>query len=173
MEKSKFARFPKGSEEAKQYMAKIREIAKWKREALAKAEPEPEPEPEPVKVEETILNEVEEKEIEPIKEQREPPKRYTRKPRMKKAEPEPEPEGAIEEEEKVEKEEKPVVVKVPPKKVKKIIIEEEEEEQYEVEYRKAPAKKIANEVIVKPVVNNIKDTFVYNPLLGQRMYRNR
>jgi hypothetical protein len=35
------ARFPKGSDEAKEYMAMIRQIAKEKREAIANGELEP------------------------------------------------------------------------------------------------------------------------------------
>ena len=195
------ARFPKGSDEAKEYMAMIRQIAKEKRDAIANGELEPIDKPAKkekkqkkikediifkAKEEEVIISE-EEPEPEPVrkvKEPIEPPKKFDKKPKVAPAPlPEPEPEGVIEdiEPEPIKKqkstkpakvvEDKPIVVKVPPKKVKKIIIQEEEEEQYEVEYRKAPPKKQVP--VKKEVVNNLKDIPIDNPLLGQRVYRNR
>ena len=97
---------------------------------------------------------------------------------------EPEPAGVIEDIEpgvpakKAQKpakivEEKPIVIKAPTKKVKKIIIQEEEESEYEIEYRKAPAKKVIPEKKEKEVINNIKDTPIDNPLLGSRVYRHK
>ena len=67
--------------------------------------------------------------------------------------------------------EKPIIVKAPSKKVKKIIIQEEEEPEYEIEYRKAPTKKVVPEK--KEVVNNLKDTPIDSPLLGSRVYRHK
>jgi hypothetical protein len=60
-----------------------------------------------------------------------------------------------------------------PLKVKKILIQEEEEEQYEVEYRKAPAKRIIPEKKEREVVNNFKDIPMDNPLLSSRVYRHK
>ena len=191
------ARFPKGSDEAKEYMAMIRQIAKEKREAIANGELEPIDKPKKekkpkivkeavifkAKEEEPIISEEEEEELEPVRKVVVPipapePKKFDKKPRpvaQPKA-PEPEPAGIIEDIEpgvpakKVYKE-KPIIVKAPAKKVKKIIIQEEEEPEYEIEYRKAPAAKKVPEK--KEVVNNLKDTPIDNPLLGSRVYRHR
>ena len=189
------ARFPKGSDEAKEYMAMLRQIAKEKREAIANGELEPVDKPAkssqsknenmPIKVKETVIFEAKEEEPEPIRKvavapPAPPPNKFDKKPRPAPAPKlEPEPEGVLEEIEpgvpvkKVQKvvEEKPIVIKAPAKKVKKIIIQEEEEPEYEVEYRKAPAKKVIPPT--KEVVNNLKDTPIDNPLLGSRVYRNR
>ena len=197
------ARFPKGSDEAKEYMAMIRQIAKEKREAIANGELEPIDKPKKekkpkivkeavifkAKEEEPIISEEEEEELEPVRKvvvshPAPEPKKFDKKPRpvaQPKA-PEPEPAGIIEDIEpgvpakKAQKpakvvEEKPIIVKAPAKKVKKIIIQEEEEPEYEVEYRKAPAKGVIPPT--KEVVNNLKDTPIDNPLLGPRVYRNR
>jgi hypothetical protein len=195
------ARFPKGSDEAKEYMAMIRQIAKEKREAIANGELEPidkpkkEKKPKNVKEaiifkakeEEPIISE-EEEEPEPVRKVVEPivaPKQFTRKPKVIPTPPlEKEPEGVIEEQEpgvpakKVQKpakivQEKPIIIKAPTKKVKKIIIQEEDEPEYEIEYRKAPAKQIFPEKKEKEVVNNLKDIPMDNPLLGPRIYRNK
>ena len=196
------ARFPKGSDEAKEYMAMIRQIAKEKREAIANGELEPIDKPKKekkpkivkeavifkAKEEEPIISEEEEEELEPVRKVVVPipapePKKFDKKPRpvaQPKA-PEPEPAGVIEDIEpgvpakKAQKpakvvEEKPIIVKAPAKKVKKIIIQEEEEPEYEIEYRKAPAKKVPEK---KEVVNNLKDIPIDNPLLGSRVYRNK
>ena len=185
------ARFPKGSDEAKEYMAMIRQIAKEKREAIANGELEPIDKPKKekkpkivkeavifkAKEEEPIISEEEEEELEPVRKVVVPtpapePKKFDKKPKLA---PEPEPAGIIEDIEpgvpakKVYKE-KPIIVKAPAKKVKKIIIQEEEEPEYEIEYRKAPAKKVIPE---KEVINNIKDTPIDNPLLGSRVYRHK
>ena len=69
--------------------------------------------------------------------------------------------------------EKPIIIKAPTKKVKKIIIQEEEEPEYEIEYRKAPAKQVIPEKKEKEIVNNLKDIPMDNPLLGLRVYRNK
>ena len=194
------ARFPKGSDEAKEYMAMIRQIAKEKREAIANGELEPidkpakgsqsknEKKPKIVKEavifkakeEEPIISEEEEEELEPVRKVVVPipapePKKFDKKPRPVAQPKVPEPAGIIEDIEpgvpakKVYKE-KPIIVKAPAKKVKKIIIQEEEEPEYEIEYRKAPAKKVIPE---KEVINNIKDTPIDNPLLGSRVYRHK
>ena len=165
------ARFPKGSDEAKEYMAMIRQIAKEKREAIANGELEPVDKPAkssqsknenmPIKVKETVIFEAKEEEPEPIRKvavapPAPPPNKFDKKPRPAPAPKlEPEPEGVLEEiepteglakqgvpEKKVQKvvEEKPIVIKAPAKKVKKIIIQKEEEPEYEIKYRKAPAK---------------------------------
>ena len=189
----KKGRFEKGSPEAIEFMAQIREQARLKREAIANGDLEkidkPKKEKKPKKVKEAVIFKA--KEEEPVISEEEPEPEPVRKVAVlppapppkkfdKKVVPEPEPAGVIEDIEpgvpakraykkkEVIVEEKPIVVKVPPKKVKKIIIEEEEEEKYEVEYRKAPVKKIQKEVI-----NNIKDTPMDNPLLGSRVYRHK
>ena len=75
------ARFPKGSDEAKEYMAMIRQIAKEKREAIANGELEPIDKPKKekkpnivkeavifkAKEEEPIISEEEEDELEPVR----------------------------------------------------------------------------------------------------------
>jgi hypothetical protein len=197
----KKGRFEKGSPEAIEFMAQIRQVAKEKREAIANGDLEkidkPKKDKKPKKVKEAVIFKAkeeepiisEEDEPEPVRKVEvpstiPPPKKFDKKPRSAPPpEPEPEPVGVIEEQEpgvpakraykkkEVVVEEKPIVVKVPPKKVKKIIIEEEEEEKYEVEYRKAPAPKKVPEK--KQVVNNIKDIPLDNPLLGSRVYRNK
>ena len=183
------ARFVKGSIEAKEYMATIREKARLNREAIANGDLEkidkPKREKKTKKVKEAVI--FKEKEEEPIISEEEeeepirkveaslpipPPKQFTKTPKQVKAEPKEEPKKV----EPVKKtkvvEEKPIIVKVPPKKVKKIIIQEEEEEpEYEVEYRKAVPKKVP--AVKKEVVNNIKDEVFDNPLLSSRVYRNR
>ena len=183
------ARFAKGSIEAKEYMATIREKARLNREAIANGDLEkidkPKREKKTKKVKEAVI--FKEKEEEPIISEEEeeepirkveaslpipPPKQFTKTPKQVKEEPKDEPKKV----EPVKKtkivEEKPIIVKVPPKKVKKIIIqEEEEEEEYEVEYRKAVPKKVP--AVKKEVVNNIKDEVFDNPLLSSRVYRNR
>ena len=183
------ARFAKGSIEAKEYMATIREKARLNREAIADGSLEkidkPKREKKTKKVKEAVI--FKEKEEEPIISEEEeeepirkveaslpipPPKQFTKTPKQVKAEPKEEPKKV----EPVKKtkvvEEKPIIVKVPPKKVKKIIIQEEEEEpEYEVEYRKAVPKKVP--AVKKEVVNNIKDEVFDNPLLSSRVYRNR
>ena len=188
------ARFPKGSDEAKEYMAMIRQIAKEKREAIANGELEPIDKPKKekkpkivkeavifkAKEEEPIISEEEEEELEPVRKVVVPipapePKKFDKKPRPVAQPKAPEPAAVIEDIEpgvpakKVYKE-KPIIVKAPAKKVKKIIIQEEEEPEYEIEYRKAPAKKVIPE---KEVINNIKDTPIDNPLLGSRVYRHK
>ena len=189
------ARFAKGSIEAKEYMATIREKARLNREAIANGDLEkidkPKREKKTKKVKEAVIFKEKEEEV-IVSEEEEPesqpllplPKQFTKKPKgvttpqsePKGVEPEPEVEQEPIKKTKVVKpakiaEDKPIVVKVPPKKVKKIIIQEEEEEQYEVEYRKAAPKKLP--AVKKEVVNNIKDTPIDNPLLGSRVYRNR
>jgi hypothetical protein len=188
------ARFPKGSDEAKEYMAMIRQIAKEKREAIANGELEPidkpkkEKKPKNVKEaiifkakeEEPIISEEEEEELEPVRKVVVPipapePKKFDKKPRPVAQPKAPEPAAVIEDIEpgvpaKKAYKEKPIIVKAPAKKVKKIIIQEEEEPEYEIEYRKAPAKKVIPE---KEVINNIKDTPIDNPLLGSRVYRHK
>jgi len=147
-------KFPKGSVEAKEYMAKIRAIAKEKRLALAK---------EVLADEATEIEPIKPVEIEPIK-----PKRVYKKKVVAAAEPplveeplvvpveietseEPpvvpveietseEPAQVIKKTRTPKKVvDKPIIVKAP-KKVKKIIIEEDDKEQYEVEYRKSNIK---------------------------------
>jgi len=197
----KKGRFEKGSPEAIEFMAQIREQARLKREAIANGdlekEDKPKKEKKPKKVKEAVIFKAkeeepiiseEEEELEPVRKVVAPipapePKKFDKKPRPASAKVEPEPVGVIEDIEpgvpvkraykkkEVIVEEKPIVVKVPPKKVKKIIIEEEEEEKYEVEYRKAPAAKKVPEK--KEVINNLKDTPIDNPLLGSRVYRHR
>jgi len=183
------ARFAKGSIEAKEYMATIREKARLNREAIANGDLEkidkPKREKKTKKVKEAVI--FKEKEEEPIISEEEeeepirkveaslpipPPKQFSKTPKQVKEEPKEEPKKV----EPVQKtkvvEEKPIIVKVPPKKVKKIIIQEEEEEpEYEVEYRKAVPKKVP--AVKKEVVNNIKDEVFDNPLLSSRVYRNR
>ena len=183
------ARFAKGSIEAKEYMATIREKARLNREAIANGDLEkidkPKREKKTKKVKEAVI--FKEKEEEPIISEEEeeepirrveaslpipPPKQFSKTPKQVKEEPKEEPKKV----EPVKKtkvvEEKPIIVKVPPKKVKKIIIQEEEEEpEYEVEYRKAVPKKVP--AVKKEVVNNIKDEVFDNPLLSSRVYRNR
>ena len=117
------ARFPKGSDEAKEYMAMIRQIAKEKRDAIANGELEPIDKPAKkekkqkkikediifkAKEEEVIISEEEpEPEPEPVrkvKEPIEPPKKFDKKPTeglakqkgAKMPQIEPEPEGVIE-----------------------------------------------------------------------------
>jgi hypothetical protein len=111
------ARFPKGSDEAKEYTAMIRQIAKEKREAMANGEIEPIDKPAKgsqskkekttakvkeaiifkTKEEEQIISE-EEPEPEPEPVLAPPPKKVDRKPRPAPApKPEPEPEGVLEE----------------------------------------------------------------------------
>jgi len=197
----KKGRFEKGSPEAIEFMAQIREQARIKREAIANGDLEkidkPKKDKKPKKVKEAVIFKAkeeepiisEEDELEPVRKIEvpatiPPPKKFEKKPKVAPVpEPEPEPVGVIEEQEpgvpakraykkkEVVVEEKPIVVKVPPKKVKKIIIEEEEEEKYEVEYRKAPSSKKVPEK--KQVVNNLKDIPLDNPLLGLRVYRNK
>ena len=185
------ARFPKGSDEAKEYMAMIRQIAKEKREAIANGELEPIDKPKKekkvkeavifkAKEEEPIISEEEEEELEPVRKVVVPipapePKKFDKKPRPVAQPKAPEPAAVIEDIEpgvpaKKAYKEKPIIVKAPAKKVKKIIIQEEEEPEYEIEYRKAPAKKVIPE---KEVINNIKDTPIDNPLLGSRVYRHK
>jgi len=185
------ARFAKGSIEAKEYMATIREKARLNREAIANGDLEkidkPKREKKTKKVKEAVI--FKEKEEEPIISEEEeeepirkveaslpipPPKQFTKTPKQGKEEPKEEPKKV----EPVKKakvvEEKPIIVKVPQKKVKKIIIQEEEEEEepeYEVEYRKAVPKKVP--AVKKEVINNIKDTPFDNPLLGSRVYRHK
>ena len=195
------ARFPKGSDEAKEYMAQIRQIAKEKREAIANGELEPIDKPKkekkPKNVKEAIIFKAKEEEVvisepeeepEPVRKVAEPivaPKKFDKKPRPAPAPKiEPEPVGVIEEQEpgvpakkvykeKKKVEEKPIIIKAPAKKVKKIIIQEEEEPEYEIEYRKAPPPKKIPEKKEKEVVNNLKDIPMDNPLLGPRIYRNK
>ena len=181
------ARFAKGSIEAKEYMATIREKARLNREAIANGDLEkidkPKREKKTKKVKEAVI--FKEKEEEPIISEEEeepirkveaslpipPPKQFTKTPKQGKQEPKEEPKKV----EPVKKakvvEEKPIIVKVPPKKVKKIIIQEEEEEEpeYEVEYRKALPKKVP--AVKKEVVNNIKDEVFDNPLLRMPVRR--
>ena len=183
------ARFVKGSIEAKEYMATIREKARLNREAIANGDLEkidkPKREKKTKKVKEAVI--FKEKEEEPIISEEEeeepirkveaslpipPPKQFSKTPKQVKEEPKEEPKKV----EPVKKtkvvEEKPIIVKVPPKKAKNIIIQEEEEEpEYEVEYRKAVPKKVP--AVKKEVVNNIKDEVFDNPLLSSRVYRNR
>ena len=116
------ARFPKGSDEAKEYMAMLRQIAKEKREAIANGELEPIDKPakgsqgkkdkNPAKVKETVIFEAKEEEMiisegeeepEPIRKvavapPAPPPHKFDKKPRpaaLSKAQ-EPEPAGVIE-----------------------------------------------------------------------------
>ena len=183
------ARFAKGSIEAKEYMATIREKARLNREAIANGDLEkidkPKREKKTKKVKEAVI--FKEKEEEPIISEEDeeepirkveallpipPPKQFTKTPKQVKEEPKEEPKKV----EPVKKtkvvEENPIIVKVPPKKVKKIIIQEEEEEpEYEVEYRKAVPKKVP--AVKKEVINNIKDTPFDNPRLGSRVYRHK
>ena len=197
------ARFPKGSDEAKEYMAQIRQIAKEKREAIANGELEPIDKPKkekkPKNVKEAIIFKAKEEEVVISEPEEEPepirkvetslpipaPKKFDKKPRPAPAPKiEPEPVGVIEEQEpgvpakkvykeKKKVEEKPIIIKAPAKKVKKIIIQEEEEPEYEIEYRKAPAKQVIPEKKEKEIVNNLKDIPMDNPLLGLRVYRNK
>ena len=107
------ARFPKGSDEAKEYMAMLRQIAKEKREAIANGELEPVDKPAkssqsknenmPIKVKETVIFEAKEEEPEPIRKvavapPAPPPNKFDKKPRPAPAPKlEPEPEGVLEE----------------------------------------------------------------------------
>ena len=111
------ARFPKGSDEAKEYMAMIRQIAKEKREAIANGELEPIDKPKKekkvkeavifkAKEEEPIISEEEEEELEPVRKVVVPipapePKKFDKKPRpvAQLTKIEPEPEGVLEEQE--------------------------------------------------------------------------
>ena len=111
------ARFPKGSDEAKEYMAMIRQIAKEKREAIANGELEPIDKPKKekkpkivkeavifkAKEEEPIISEEEEEELEPVRKVVVPipapePKKFDKKPRpvAQLTKIEPEPAGIIE-----------------------------------------------------------------------------
>jgi len=167
MEKAKYARFPKGSDEAKEYMASIREQARIKREAILNGEIE----------------------APPKKEKKQKKIKITEKEVLK-PEPEPEPEQEVEpepEKPKKKQQEKPIIIKVPPKQQKpkkKIIIEEEEEEEeeeYEVEYRKPVSSKRVPilpekeepKKQEKQVIENIKDKPIDNPLLSSRVFRNK
>ena len=185
------ARFPpKGSDEAKEYMAMIRQIAKEKREAMANGELEPIDKPAKgsqskkekttakvkeaiifkTKEEEQIISE-EEPEPEPELVVAPPPKNVDRKPRPAPApNPEPEPEGVLEE---IEPTEGLAKHGVPTKKAQKPAKRVEEKPEYEIEYRKAPTKKVipdAGALTKKEVVNNLKDIPMDNPLLGSRVY---
>ena len=163
------ARFAKGSDEAKEYMAMIREKARLNRKAIANGDLEkvdkPQKEKKTKKVKEAVI--FKEKEEEPILS--EPEEKDESVEVIEDIQPGVPAKKIQKTAKKVE--EKPLIVKVPPKKVKKIIIQEDEEEQYEVEYRKAVPKKVP--AVKKEVVNNIKDTILDNPLLGSRVYRNR
>ena len=196
------ARFPKGSDEAKEYMAMIRQIAKEKREAIANGELEPIDKPKKekkpkivkeavifkAKEEEPIISEEEEEELEPVRKVVVPipapePKKFDKKPRpvaQPKA-PEPEPAGIIED----------IEPGVPAKKAQKPgkVVEEKPiivkapakkvkkiiiQEEKEPEYKIEYRKAPAKKVIPeKEVINNIKDTPIDNPLLGSRVYRHK
>ena len=152
------ARFPKGSDEAKEYMAMLRQIAKEKREAIANGELEPVDKPAkssqsknenmPIKVKETVIFEAKEEEPEPIRKvavapPAPPPNKFDKKPRPAPAPKlEPEPEGVLEE---IEPTEGLAKHGVPTKKAQKPAKRVEEKPIIV----KAPAKKVIPEVIAK------------------------
>ena len=105
------ARFPKGSDEAKEYMAMIRQIAKEKREAIANGELEPVDKPKKekkpktikeavifkAKEEEAVISEPEEDTNAPEALSIPPPKKFDKKPKIAPTPPlEKEPSGIIE-----------------------------------------------------------------------------
>jgi hypothetical protein len=148
-------RFEKGSEEAKQHMARIREMAKAKREALKNVsinEPIEEPKDEEL-IEFNQEPEEQEDDNEDIEIEIKP--KTMRKPRVVK------PKQEVQ------------VIKAPPRPKKKIIIEEQEDEEEEVEIVYKPNKANSKSKTVKtPKASKVVEPKPFdNPLLTRRYSR--